>query len=172
VDTSQESAAILDHIWNELTENRPGEPFDLNVLGRKIYVPKQVKGIARFDFKYLCEKPLGAADYSAVASKFHTIVMDNIPQFNHLSVNEARRFITFIDEVYEQKSKIICSANALPNQLFHFNFKKDGSVSIGEEEAFAFNRTASRLFEMQTAQYLEQPHTKKAKGIVPITNDA
>jgi len=162
-----ERKAVLTDIWNKLTEDRPGQPFDLVVLGRKIHVREQVKGIARFNFKELCEVPLGAADYAAIGSKFHTLLLDNIPKFGVNSINEVRRFITLIDELYEHKVKLICSAEDIPSNLFEFpthkpNEKRDpNAVYVGEEEVFAFARTASRLTEMQTQQYLEQPHVKR-----------
>jgi cell division protein ZapE len=103
--------------------------------------------VARFDFNDLCAKPLAAADYLAVARKFHTLLLDHIPVLTPDMRNEARRFILLIDTFYDEGVKLICSAAAPPQALY---LEGDG--------ADAFRRTASRLAEMQSEDYLRRGH--------------
>jgi predicted ATPase len=158
---------VLEEIWNQLTENRPGQPFELHIQGRKLHVPCAIKGIARFTFADLCGRPLGPADYSLLAQTFHTILLSDIPRMTLEHLNEARRFITLVDELYEHRVKLICSAAALPEELFprtlqnsNLSAPHDSSniLLTGEEEVFAFRRLVSRLHEMQTQEYLEAEH--------------
>lgn len=175
--TPEARKAALDNIWNQLTENRVGEEISLALPGRFLTVPCTVKGIARhlyisdaclthfyrFHFDHLCRQPLGAADYGKIATKFHTVLLDDIPKMDLSDSNEARRFITLIDELYQHGVKLICSSSVGPDFLFPKLIEKKGnalSVSMGEEEVFAFSRSVSRLNEMQTKQYLERKHHK------------
>jgi predicted ATPase len=162
---------VLNEIWDQLTEERRGEPLELEILGRKLHVPAAIKGIARFTFDELCARPLGAADYNLLARTFHTIILSDIPRMSLDHINEARRFITLIDELYEHRVKLICTAATLPEELFPLTLDSSGSGSgsvasldsnvllTGEEEVFAFRRVVSRLYEMQTQEYLEAEHT-------------
>jgi cell division protein ZapE len=103
--------------------------------------------VTRFRFAELCERPLGAADYIAIATHFHTLILAEIPQMSRAERNEARRFMTLIDALYEHKVNLICSAAAVPDALY-----------AGGDGAFEFQRTASRLMEMQSRDYLARPH--------------
>jgi len=94
-------------------------------------------------FVDLCEKPLGAADYLAIANRYHTVVLSGIPKLGPTRHNEAKRFVTLIDTLYEYKVNLICSAAAAPDQLY-----TEG------EGAFEFQRTVSRLIEMQSEDYI------------------
>eukprot|EP01126_Amoeba_proteus_P067193 TRINITY_DN9874_c0_g1_i1.p1 TRINITY_DN9874_c0_g1~~TRINITY_DN9874_c0_g1_i1.p1 ORF type:complete len:360 (+),score=68.22 TRINITY_DN9874_c0_g1_i1:658-1737(+) len=116
--TAEQRKKILDKIWNQLTENREGEPKVLSYSGRSLTVPVTVKGIARFSFKDLCAKALGAEDYGKIASTFHTVLIDEIPKMNLNQANEARRFITLIDELYQHHVKLICSSECHTNEIF------------------------------------------------------
>jgi len=144
----------LDRLWDDLTEKREGSPLELKLQGRKLRVPMHFRGLARFSFSELCEQPLGAADYRLIAQTFHTVMLDDIPKMDLSKANEARRFITLIDELYNHKVKLLCSAATAPELLFPTSVadKKEGSqnVSTGEEEVFAFHRVVSRLSEMQS----------------------
>jgi cell division protein ZapE len=100
-------------------------------------------GVARFTFEELCAKPLGAADYLAIAHHYHTVLIDRVPQMGHEQKNWAARFVTLVDAFYEAKTKLVMSAGAQPDELYT---AKDG--------AFEFQRTASRLHEMRSADYL------------------
>ncbi|MGB1088946.1 MAG: AFG1/ZapE family ATPase, partial [Alphaproteobacteria bacterium] len=117
------------------------------VQGRTLVADKTGNGVARFTFEELCARPLGAADYLAIAQTFHTVVLDNIPALSPAKRNEAKRFVTLIDALYEKRVKLICSADAPVESLYP---QGDG--------AFEFERTASRLMEMQSADYLELEH--------------
>ena len=115
--------------------------------GRVLHVPKSLKGVAVFSFKRLCAEARGAADYLAVAQAYHTVILVGVPQMGPDNRNEAARFVTLIDALYEHKVKLFVTAAAEPAQLY---FKGDG--------AFEFERTASRLVEMQSADYLAAGH--------------
>ena len=115
--------------------------------GRQLFVPKSSKGVAVFSFKRLCANPLGAADYLAIAWRYHTVFIVAIPQMGSAKRNEAKRFVTLIDTLYENNVKLICSAAVEPQELYP---KGDGN--------FEFSRTVSRLMEMQSAAYLAHGH--------------
>ena len=142
-----ESDRCMDAAWEQLTDCVVGEPEEWSVHGRRLLVPQAAKGAARFTFAELLEKPLGAADYLELARRYHTLFIDRIPVMNAASRNEARRFVTLIDVLYEHRVKLICSAAAMPSQLYH-----------GSDGAFEFARAASRLTEMQAADYLAAGH--------------
>lgn len=115
--------------------------------GRTLHVPKALKGVAVFSFKRLCAAARGAADYLAVARTFHTVVIVGIPQMGPDNRNEAARFVTLIDALYEYRVKLLASAAALPDQLY-----------VAGDGAFEFERTASRLAEMQSDAWLALGH--------------
>jgi len=109
-------------------------------------VPKAARGVAWFDFPELCEQPLGAADYLALAERYHTIIVESVPALTRDKHNEARRFMTLVDALYECRVNLIVSADAEPDRLYQAG---DG--------AFEFERTASRLMEMRSQSYIETP---------------
>ncbi len=147
-----EADRLMDAAWRRLTDTERGEPLTLDVLERKLIVPEAVPGIARFSFDALCGKALGAADYLAIAERFHTILIDRIPKLGPADANAARRFTLLIDTLYDERVKLICSAAAPPQELY----------VEGENEA-AFRRAASRLVEMQSEDYLRTgPRPQKA----------
>ncbi len=115
--------------------------------GRLLHVPKSLKGVAVFSFKRLCGEPRGAADYLAIARRYHTVIVVGIPVLGPDMRNEAARFVTLIDSLYEHKVKLLAAADAEPENLYQ---PGDGS--------FEFQRTASRLEEMRSAEYLAQGH--------------
>lgn len=139
----------LDDAFKALTDETAGQELTLEVMqGRQLTVPRAAKGVARFTFADLCERPLGAADYLAIAEHFHTLVFEGIPLMGRDKRNEAKRFVTLIDTLYEGKVCLICSAAAAPEELYP---EGDGS--------FEFQRTASRLIEMQSRDYFETAKT-------------
>jgi cell division protein ZapE len=138
------ATAAMDDLWRRLTLGEPCRAAALTVLGRELSVPRASFGAARFSFAELCEKPLGAADYLALARHYHTIFVDDIPVMGRDMRNEARRFITFIDTIYDQHTGFIASAGAEPQALY-----RDG------EGSDHFERTASRLQEMRQPAYLQ-----------------
>ena len=153
VPNGPESTADLSRAFFQLTdypvEDRakvPSEELDVGG-GRTLHVPKSLKGVAVFSFKRLCGEPRGAADYLAIARRYHTVIIVGIPIMNRDMRNEAARFVTLIDALYEHKVKLLAAADAEPEGLYPAG---DGS--------FEFQRTASRLEEMRSAEYLAQGH--------------
>ncbi|MEZ5688840.1 MAG: cell division protein ZapE [Caenibius sp.] len=120
---------------------------DIAVGGRTIHVPKALKGVAVFSFKRLCGQPLGAADYLAIAQAYHTVILVGIPAMGPDQRNEAARFVTLVDALYENKVKLFVTADASPENLY-----TSGTGS------FEFERTVSRLKEMQSADYMAAGH--------------
>jgi cell division protein ZapE len=141
------SERALDAAFEELTGSRQGEPASLLVLGRTVPVGEAARGVVRTSFDDLCGRPLGAADYLALATHFHTLVLDGIPRLGPENFDRARRFITLVDALYEHRCKLVASAEAGPDQLYEQG-----------ENAAMFERTASRLTEMQSQEYLGLPH--------------
>jgi cell division protein ZapE len=137
----------LDRAFAELTGGAEGKPETLWVMGRKFVVPLAADGVARFDFETLCGAALGPGDYLALATKFHTLILDGIPRLSPDNYDKARRFIVLIDTLYDQRVKLIASADATPDKLYQRG-----------ENARMFERTASRLDEMQSSDWLELPH--------------
>ena len=115
--------------------------------GRTLHVPKSLKGVAVFSFKRLCGEARGATDYLAIARHYHTVIIVGVPVLGPEKRNEAARFKTLIDALYEHKVKLIATADAEPAHLYP---EGDG--------AFEFERTVSRLMEMQSRDYLAQGH--------------
>jgi len=133
----------MDALWTQLTGNHPAAPLDLDVKGRKLAVPPASMGVARFSFAELCERPLGTLDYLALAHKFHTVLVDDIPTLAPAQRDVARRFVNLIDTLYDNRVCLIASAAAEPHALY-----PAGDVQ------FLFERTASRLIEMRSEGYL------------------
>jgi cell division protein ZapE len=138
--------AAVAQAWADLTDDAECAAEALAVLGRMVQVPCAAKGVARFSFDELCARPLGASDYLALAARYHTLIIEQVPELGTALHNEARRFITLIDTLYESKTKLILGAAAAPERLY-----PDGTG------AFEFRRTVSRLMEMQSADYLAVP---------------
>jgi cell division protein ZapE len=115
--------------------------------GRTIHVPKSLKGVAVFSFKRLCGEARGASDYLSIARRYHSVIIVGIPVLGPENRNEAARFVTLIDALYEYKVKLLASADAGPDALYPTG---DG--------AFEFERTVSRLMEMQSDEYLAKGH--------------
>jgi cell division protein ZapE len=135
--------AALDAHWDRLTGKHRGKPQILEVKGRKLVVPLASVGVARFTFDELCDRPLGGNDYLHIAHAFHTVIIDNIPVLTPDRRDVARRFITLVDALYDNRICLIASAAAEPDALY-----PDGP---GSE---LFQRTASRLTEMRSEAYL------------------
>lgn len=133
--------------FSELTNDLAPVPTTLSVKGRKVTIGKTCGDIAWTSFHELCAQPLGAEDYIEIAREFSTLLLTGIPQLSPEHRNEARRFVTLIDILYEHKVDLICSA-AVPCQSLYV--KGDGH--------FEFARTVSRLIEMQSEAYLSAEH--------------
>jgi cell division protein ZapE len=147
VPVSGRSDAALDRAFADLSGGAAGKAERLNVQGRTLRVPLAAGGVARFDFEALCGQPLGAGDYLALATHYEALVLDGIPRLGPENYDRARRFITLVDALYEHRVKLVASAEASPDQLYEQG-----------EGAKAFERTASRLEEMQAAEWLELQH--------------
>lgn len=141
------SARALDEAFAQLSCGTIPRPVTLTVMGRALVVPVAADGVARFDFDRLCNTALGAGDYLAIATHFHTVVLDGIPRLSPDNYDQARRFIVLVDTLYDQRVKLIASADAAPDQLYERG-----------ENAKMFERTASRLDEMQSEDWLALPH--------------
>ncbi|MSO91472.1 MAG: cell division protein ZapE [Acetobacteraceae bacterium] len=139
--------AALDTAFVELTGKKLGSSETLLVMGRSFIVPQAVNGVARFDFSSLCATALGAGDYLALATHFHTLILDGIPRLGPDNFDQARRFITLIDTLYDHRVKLLASAADMPDRLY-----------MRGENAKMFERTASRLEEMQSRAWLEAAH--------------
>jgi cell division protein ZapE len=137
----------IDEAWVRLT--RPAKPQHtvLKVQGRELKL-LAAAGTARASFDQLCGSALGAADYLALANYFSTLVLENVPQMGAENRNEAKRFVILIDALYETRTKLVLSAAVDPQALYE-----------GGDGAFEFERTASRLIEMQSAEYLGAGHS-------------
>jgi cell division protein ZapE len=135
--------AAMDAIWADLTEGVEA-PLTLMVQTREVTLPRFHNGAARATFDALCNRPLGPADYLALTEAVRVLLIDHIPKLSRTRNNEAKRFVTLIDAAYEAKTRLYCSAEAEPEQLY-----TDGAG------AFEFERTASRLREMQSAGWAE-----------------
>ena len=131
--------AGFDRLWDELRDGEES-PETVTVKGRAIAFPRTADGMARATFAALCERPLGAGDYLAVAKRFHTLFLEDVPVLAHSDRNAAKRMITLIDALYEARRRLVVLAAAEPDGLY--------PVAHGTE-AFEFRRTVSRLVEMR-----------------------
>lgn len=151
------ASEAMDQAWSRLTHGAAPQACVLDVNGRALRVEREAAGVARFTFDELCARPLGAADYLEIAERFHTVLLENIPRLTPAMREEAARFRTLIDALYEAKVKLIASADAQPEALYP-----------GGDQSFEFERTASRLMEMRGEAYLALPRrdAEWKKGIV------
>lgn len=133
--------------WDELGGHAPAEPGVLVIDGRDIPVRARAEGIAWFDFGALCEGPRAASDYIEIATEFHTVLVGGIPAMDDTRADPARRFVHLVDEFYDRHVNLVCTADAAPPALY-----------TGARLSGAFERTASRLIEMQSAEYLALGH--------------
>ena len=132
-----DARAAMDAVWNDLAGDA-GAPLVLRVKGRDVEIPHYHNGMGRARFHDLCGTPLGPADYLALADAVRVLLLDGIPSLGRSNFNEAKRFVTLIDALYEARVRLICSAAAQPEMLY-----------LEGEGTFEFERTASRLREMQ-----------------------
>jgi cell division protein ZapE len=136
----------MDRAWRRLTAGAQPHAVVLDVNGRSLRIDCQAAGVARLSFEELCARPLGAADYLEIAERFHTVLLEDIPKLSPANREEAARFRTLIDALYEAKVKLVASAEAEPVSLY-----PEG------DQSFEFERTASRLMEMRSEGYLALP---------------
>ncbi len=136
----------LDAIWNELTDHAAGDKMNIDILGRKLHIPRAAHGCARFSFSSLCENPLGSPDYLAITKAFRTVFIDDIPVLKASQPNEAKRFVLMIDTFYDAGTHLVATAAA----------EAEGLYPRGQH-GFEFKRTISRLKEMQSASWWANP---------------
>jgi cell division protein ZapE len=130
--------ARIQETWRRLTDCEHGEPAEIDVQGRQLAVPQAAHGCARFCFAELCAAPLGPADYLAIARNFRTIFIEHIPVLKSAQRNEAKRFATLIDTLYDGHVRLVASSAGPPEGIYRHA---------------EFARTASRLREMQSASW-------------------
>jgi len=157
--TPNDAAArdAMDRAWARLAQGTPEAPAAVSVMGRTIEVRRSAGRAARFTFAELCGRPLAARDYIALADRFDVFVIEDVPVMDLSRRNEAKRFILLIDTLYDRGRRVVMSAAARPDMLY---------VARSGGEAFEFERTASRLFEMQRADW---PRPKAVAGAETLT---
>ncbi|KAJ3290653.1 hypothetical protein HK104_006613 [Borealophlyctis nickersoniae] len=176
---SLETQVQVDRVFKKLAKGKPVGPRTLHFLGRSLTVPAATDDLARISFKEICGQPHSAADYLEIVSHFKTLVLTDVPKMSLAQRNEARRFITLIDALYDSKTKLVMSAEGDVVELFSgevSHVKSSGQlvdaermlmddlklqpeqltspIFTGSEEIFAFQRAVSRLTEMQGEQWL------------------
>ena len=152
--TSKHNEALED-VFRSLSAGRIATPQTLTVLGHAVHIPRAYEKAAWFDYADLCQTALGANDFVMIAERFDTVFISNIPVIAADQRNEAKRFIALIDALYDRSVKLYASAADEPQNLYHAD---DG------REAFEFDRTASRLIEMQSEPYRALPHGERLVG--------
>jgi len=110
--------SAIEQLWSEMAAGEATTESIEVMFGRQLEVPGVANGVARFSFEDLCTKPLGAADYIAVSQRFHTVFVTGIPAFSMQIRDQARRFITLVDELYNHRVRLVCSAQEPPDKLF------------------------------------------------------
>jgi cell division protein ZapE len=135
-------------LWTDLKGEMPECPATLHILGRDVVIARTAGGLARATFAELCDRPLGSRDYLAIAARFHTLFIEDIPLLTPDRRQAANRFVTLIDTLYEARRRLVAMAAGAPEALYPAG---DG--------AFEFQRTVSRLNEMQAAAWLDQAQT-------------
>ena len=137
----------MDTAWTNMICGAHERPETITVKGRKLLAPRTARGAARFEFDALCGRPLGASDYLALVRRYGALFIDHIPIMGPEKRDQAKRFVTLIDTIYDTRTKLVCSADGEPDALYPAG---DG--------AFEYERTASRLREMRSADYLAAAH--------------
>uniref|UniRef100_A0A7S2PJF2 EF-hand domain-containing protein n=1 Tax=Zooxanthella nutricula TaxID=1333877 RepID=A0A7S2PJF2_9DINO len=154
-----EAKKALERKFYRLCNGEPAVGMQVETQGRRIVVPKSAvnSNVCLFSFKDLCDRPLGAADYLAIASAYHTVFVADIPKLTLQERDQVRRFITMIDAFYERHTKLHCTADLDPINLFQVT-EEEKRTSVADE-IFAWDRTVSRLIEMQSMKYISE-HTR------------
>jgi cell division protein ZapE len=144
---TSETPQVLESLFEGVAGESGAGVSTLTLNHRRLKVRRQADGAIWFNFKELCDGPRGQADYIEIAKCFHTVFLSDIPLLGNEHENQARRFVSLIDEFYDRSVKLIASAAApIP------------SVYAGSRLTFEFERTQSRLIEMQSQEYLARPH--------------
>lgn len=149
VGSAAETAPRLEALYAELAHSHAESARTIEINGRRLSAERRAGGVAWFSFASLCEDARSADDYAELAHDFHTVFLSGVPRLTAQREDAARRFISLVDEFYDRAVKLIVSAAAAPAELY-----------AGERLAFEFRRTASRLVEMQSDEYLARAHLK------------
>jgi cell division protein ZapE len=153
-----EADRLMDEAWRAATEGVREGPVEMEVKGRLVTVPRAAHGAARFTFEELCQTPHGARDYLAIMARFDTLFLDRVPVMADAHRNEVKRFILLVDVLYDRHIRLFASAAARPQELY---------AGRRGTEAFEFERTASRLTEMQSRDWLDawaSAHAERASA--------
>lgn len=137
-------------LFKELSGGAPSEAAILEVKGRVVEVREAARGVARFTFAELCERPVGAEDYLTIARTYHTVFLEGVPKLRYDRRNEAKRLMTLVDALYDSGTRLVVTADAPPEKLYY-----------GTDHAFEFQRTVSRLLEMQSNDWLEKTEMRQ-----------
>ncbi|CDZ65124.1 AFG1-family ATPase [Neorhizobium galegae bv. orientalis] len=146
--------AAMESAWHQVTEGKKAAPAEIPMKGRSIHVPSAAGRAARFDFKDICGKPLGASDYLALAARFDAIFVEHVPQLGPEKRNETKRLINLVDALYDHAVRLYISAATAPEDIL---LERKGT------EGFEFDRTVSRLFEMRSPDYLALHQEKRGR---------
>lgn len=142
-------------LFTELSGGVQPEPMTLELRGRTLDVARAARGVARFTYSELCERPVGAEDYLAIAAHFHTVFLEGVPKLRYDRRNEAKRLMLFVDALYDAGTRLVVTADAPPEKLY-----------FGHDHAFEFARTVSRLLEMQSRDWLEKTEARQMQEAV------
>lgn len=184
-----ENSELLRQKFHELIGQETPVPQVVEVvMGRQLKVPLGANGCAYFPFEELCDKPLGAADYFGLFKKFHTLALEGVPMFGLHNRTAAYRFVTLVDVMYENKARLLCTAEASPVELFErivtvsdakripprtssrSQKKDDADICVDNELGFAKDRTISRLTEMNSREYLDQHEASMQENAYAVVN--
>lgn len=143
----KQAASMLQTNFEHLSPDRGGANRTIEIEGRKIEAVRRADGVVWFDFPAICDGPRGAADYIEIARQYQTVFIANVPQMDDNMNDQAKRFITLVDEFYDRHVKLILTAEVVPRELY-----------TGKRLTQAFQRTVSRLIEMQSHDYLARQH--------------
>ncbi|KAL0334139.1 UNVERIFIED_CONTAM: AFG1-like ATPase [Sesamum angustifolium] len=168
-------STLLKQKFQQLIGDHIAVPQEVEVvMGRKLQVPLGANGCAYFPFEELCDRPLGAADYFGLFKNFHTLALEGVPIFGLSNRTAAYRFVTLVDVMYENRARLLCTAEGTPVELFdrivtiadaqhlaprtssRSRKSDDSDICVDNELGFAKDRTISRLTEMNSREYLEQ----------------
>lgn len=150
-----EAEAGMDAMWRTMTNGAQGQPESLIIKSRTVPVPLAAGNCARFSFSDLCEKPLAAREYLAVTDRYDTVFVDRVPVLDPTLRSATKRFILLVDTLYDRKVRTVMSAETSPQNLY--------AGRPGTTEAFEFDRTVSRLIEMQSKEWLEGFKARRAE---------
>ncbi len=180
--TGPEASAELQCCISLFAPGATVAPAEVEVMmGRTLRVPRAAGRVACFTFSELCEQPVAAADFIALCTRYHTVLLDGVPQLGAATRAAAYRLVALVDVVYEQRTRLICAAEAPPAELFEhlvtqaeYRDAKERlpaavveTLCVDDNVGFAKERTVSRLIEMQSLPYARTHATRHAPELLP-----